>query len=379
MSLQPIIQQEVETVSQEPTPAISRREMLKATAVAAASSAFAPRVYAAPAPRIRWRVQSAWDAGTVGYTLFQQFARRVTELTEGRLEIQPFPAGAVVGTFEMFEAVQSGVLDAMHVFTLYWAGRMPVAGFLSSYALGLDRPDQWEVWFYGLGGLDIARRAFREQGMFYVGPIQHDYNLIHSKVPIRSFEDFRGKKIRFPGGMIGDVFTAAGVSTVLLPGGEVYPALERGVIDAADFVGPAVNYNLGFHQVTKYIILGPPSTPCIHQPVDLMDLTVNIRRWEQLPNDLKETVIVAVREHSWNHYAGIQKANLEAWDKYRQAGIEIIRLSEEDVRKFRRVAIPIWFNWANKDALSREAFRSQLNYMKELGYVTDDEIRGYRL
>ena len=82
--------------------------------------------------------------------------------------------------------------------------------------------------------------------MFYVGPIQHDLNLIHSKVPIRSFEEFKGKKIRFPGGMIAEIFSHAGVSTVILPGGEVYQALEKGLLDASDFIGPAVNYDLGF-------------------------------------------------------------------------------------------------------------------------------------
>ena len=102
--------------------------------------------------------------------------------------------------------------------------------------------------------------------MMYLGPIQHDDNLIHSKVPIRSFEDFKGKKIRYPGGIIADIYRAAGVSTVLLPGGEVYPALEKGVIDASDFVGWAVNYNLGFAEIAKYIILGPPSTPACISP-----------------------------------------------------------------------------------------------------------------
>ena len=73
--------------------------------------------------------------------------------------------------------------------------------------LGLDRPDQWETWIYELGGLQIARKAYRDHNMFYVGPIQHDLNLIHSKIPIRSFEEFKGKKIRYPGGMIAEIFS----------------------------------------------------------------------------------------------------------------------------------------------------------------------------
>jgi hypothetical protein len=215
--------------------------------------------------------------------MFQKFCTNVKELSEGKLQIQPFSEkGIVPGPFEMFNAVKGGVLDAMHCFSNYWAGFMPVSAFLSSYPLGLDRPDQWETWYYELGGLQIARKAYRAHNMFFVGPIQHDLNLIHSKVPIRSFEDFKGKKIRFPGGMISEIFSYAGVSTVILPGGEIFQALDRGLLDASDYTGPAVNYDLGFGEVTKYIIMGPPSTPCLHQPVDLMDLTVNIAKWTAL-------------------------------------------------------------------------------------------------
>ncbi|HEY7206245.1 MAG TPA: TRAP transporter substrate-binding protein DctP [Methylomirabilota bacterium] len=353
----------------------SRRRLLKTVAavgVTAAGGLAFPAVVRSQAP-IKWRVQTAAYAGTAGYTMFQKFCANIKELSEGKLQWQAFPPDAVVGTFEMFNAVKGGVLDAMHCFTTYWAGTMPVAAFLSSYPLALDRPDQWETWFYELGGLQVARKAFRAQNMYYVGPIQHDLNLIHSKVPIRSFEEFKGKRIRFPGGMIAEIFTQAGVSTVLLTGGEVYGALERGVIDGADFVGPAVNYNLKFGVVAKYIIMGPPSTPCLHQPVDLMDLTVNMARWTALPKHLQEIVTTATRQHSWDHYAYIQKENITAWEKYKADGVQVIRLSEEDVQKFRRLAIPLWFKWAKKDPLAKEAFASQLAFMRtvNVGYVPD--------
>jgi TRAP-type mannitol/chloroaromatic compound transport system substrate-binding protein len=354
----------------------SRRRFIKAAAVAGGTAAIGfPAVVRAQAP-VKWRVQTAWDAGTAGYTAFQKYCANVKALSEGRLEFQPFPAGAVVGTFEMFEAVKGGVLDAMHVFTVYWSGTMPVAAFLTSYPLALDRPDQWETWFYELGGLQIARKAYQAHNMFYVGPIQHDLNLIHSKVPIRSFEEFKGKKIRYPGGMIAEIFSYAGVSTVLLPGGEAYPALEKGVIDAADFVGPAVNYNLGLAAVAKYIVMGPTSTPCLHQPVDLMELAVNMAKWNALPKHVQEMVTAATRQHSWDQYAYLQKENIAAWDKYKAQGVQIIRLSDADIQKFRRYAIPMWFKWAKKDALAREAFASQLAFMKtfNVGYITDSML-----
>lgn len=355
----------------------SRRRLLQTAAIAAAATAGLgfPAVVRSQAP-IKWRVQTAAYAGTAGYTQFQKYCANIKELSEGKLQFQPFPPDAVVGTFEMFNAVKGGMLDAMHCFTTYWAGTMPVAAFLSSYPLALDRPDQWETWFYELGGLQIARKAFRAHNMYYVGPVQHDLNVIHSKVPIRSFEEFKGKRLRFPGGMIAEIFTQAGVSTVLLTGGEVYGALERGVIDGADFVGPAVNYNLKFGVVAKYIIMGPPSTPCLHQPVDLMDVTVNMAKWTALPKHLQEVVTAATRQHSWDHYAYIQKENIAAWEKYKTDGVQVIRLSEEDIQKFRRFAIPLWFKWAKKDPLAREAFASQLAFMRtvNVGYVPDSML-----
>ena len=137
-----------------------------------------------------------------------------------------------------------------------------------------------------------------------------------------------------------------------------------------------MNYNLGFAEVAKYIIMGPPSTPCLHQPVDLMDLTVNMKKWQALPKHLQDVVIAAVRQHSWNQYALIQKEDILAWDKFRQKGVEIIRLSDQDIAKFRRFAIPMWFKWAKKDAFAKEAFSSQLAYMKtiNIGYVTDSML-----
>jgi TRAP-type mannitol/chloroaromatic compound transport system substrate-binding protein len=371
----------------------ARRKFLRSAVVlggaAAASLACSPRATsggekAVPRGTTTWKVQTVWDAGTNGFTAFQRFCADVKELSEGQVIFEPHAAGQIVGSFDMFDAVKNGRLDAMNCFTLYWAPRVPVAAFLSSYPLGLDRPDQWETWYYELGGLDIARRAFDAHDMFFVGPIQHDLNLIHSRVPLRSFEDFKGKKLRFPGGLIADVFTQAGVSTVVMPGADVYPALQQGKIDGADFVGPAVNYDLGFADVTKYIVMGPPGTPCLHQPADLQDLTVNKSKWQALPRHLQEVVIAATRQHSWDQYAYIQKQNMAAWSKFEAKGNEIIRLTEADVDKFRRIAIPAWFRWAKKDALAREAFGSQLAFMKSpnIGYLTDPmlvDVDGTRL
>ena len=257
----------------------SRRKFLKATAAGSAVVMGAPYIRNAEAAKTTtWKIQTSWLDG-IGLEIFKKWCNGIVEKTGGELAFQPFGAKEVVGEFQLFDAVKNGVIEAMNPFTLYWAGRMPASVFLSSYPLGLRNPHEWDVFYYALGGIDIARELFGRFDMYYVGPIHHGPNIIHSKVPIRSIEDFKGRKMRLPGGMVAEVFQAAGAKTIFLPSSEIFPALEMGIIDVADYVGPAVNYALGFQKVTKFISMGPPGIMSIYQPVDLMDLTVGMKPW----------------------------------------------------------------------------------------------------
>ena len=363
--------------------AVSRRNFLRAAAVtggAAAAVVGFPNIGTAKAKTTTWKIQTSWPGG-IGLELFKDWCNRVVEKTGGELAFKPFGAKEVVGAWQLFDAVKHGVLEAMNAFTLYWAGRMPASVFLSSYPLGLRNPHEWDVFFYSLGGREIARKLFAKFDMYYVNHVQHGPNIIHSKVPIRSIEDFRGRKMRVPGGMVAQLFQDAGAKTTLLPGSEIFPALEKGTIDVADYVGPAINYALGFHQVTKYISMGPPGFMSIYQPVDLMDIVVGMKVWNKLSPKMKQFVEDEVQVYSNFHHAGIQKADQEAWKKFEDAGTVVTRLSEESVEKFTKLAVPRWFEWANKDRDAARVFKIQLDYMMSgsLGYVTPDMIKGQRL
>ncbi|WP_175481836.1 TRAP transporter substrate-binding protein DctP [Marinobacter zhejiangensis] len=326
-----------------------------------------------------WKIQSVWDAGTVGYDLFEDWCNSIEEKSGGELIFRCFPAKAVAADNNaLFEAVRNGVLQGMNPFTLYWSGKIPASVFLSSYPAGPDQPHQWDTMFYSLGMLEKTREIYQKYGLFYVGPIQHDANIIHSKEPVNSLDDLRGMKIRVPGGMVAEVFQQFGVSTVSLPGSDIFPALEKGTIDAADYVGPAVNYELGFAQVTDNILFGPPGVMSIYQPVDLMDLTVNLRAWNSLSPELQALVEREVRNYSQLHYLAIQRRNVEAMELFAEAGSTVSRLSQEDMERFREAAIPIWFKWANKDEDARAIFDIQLKYMMNplVGYVDEEDIEG---
>lgn len=358
-----------------------RRLLGGAAAAGAAVITGAPYIRnAAAAQTTTWRIQTSWPGG-IGLEIFKEWCNSIIEKTGGELAFEPYGAKEVVGDFQLFDAVQNGVLEAMNPFTIYWAGRMPASVFLTSYPLGLRNPHEWDVFYYELGGLQIARELFSEFGMHYVGPIHHGANIIHSKVPIRSIDDFEGRKMRLPGGMVAEVFQKAGAKTTLLPGSEIFPALERGTIDVADYVGPAINYALGFHQVTDYVVMGPPGFLSLYQPVDLMDLTVGQKHWDALSDEMKQFVEMETHVYSDMHHAKIQGADLEAWDKFQEAGTVVTRLTQDDVEAFTELAIPRWYAWANKDRNAARVFKIQLDYMMspQLGYVTPDMIEGQEL
>ena len=305
-----------------------------------------------------WKIQTSWPGG-IGLEIFTGWCNSIVEKTGGELAFQPFGANDLVGEFQLFDAVRNGTLDAMNPFTLYWAGRMPAAVFLASYPMGPRTPHEWDVFYYGLGGLEIARELFAQFGMHYVGPIHHGPNIIHSKVPIRSIDDFRGRKMRLPGGMVAELFQAVGAKTTMLPGSEIFPALQSGAIDVADYVGPAINYALGFQKLTKYISMGPPGFMSIYQPVDLMDLTVGMDVWTALSPKLQQFVEMEVHAYSDLHHAAIQKADQDAWRKFEEAGSVVTRLSEDDVEQFTKLSVPLWYKWANKDETAARIFKIQ--------------------
>jgi TRAP-type mannitol/chloroaromatic compound transport system substrate-binding protein len=360
----------------------ARRRLLKAAGIAAGGAALsAPFIRnAAAAETTTWKIQTSGPAG-VGLQTFKSWCAGIKEKTGGELEFKGFAAKEVVGDFEILDAVKNGVLEAMNSFTLYWAGKLPATAFLSSYLMGLRYPHEWDIFFYSHGGLQAARDLFAKQGLYYVNRIHHGPNIIHSKKPIRTIEDFKDLKLRVPGGMIAEGFAAIGAKTTLLPGGEVFSALEKGTVDAADYTGPAVNWDLGFQQVSKYIWTGPPGLESVYQPVDLMDLVVRMDVWNKLSPKMKAWVDEEVQVYSNVHHAAIQKADMEAWGKFEKAGTQINRLPAEDLPKFQRVAVPIWFKWANKDKDAARIFKLQLDVMEShtCGYVTPDMYKGLKV
>ncbi len=353
--------------------------MLTGGAVAAAGGLAAPYVgNAALAAGKTLKIQSLWTEGTIGYSTFKTWCESVQELTGGEVSLQPFPGGSIAEIFDMMDATSAGVLDAMHWVPHYGAitGAMPAGAFLTSFPMGLPHPHQWDMLFDSYGGTELARELYARHGLHYVGHVHHDMNLIHSNKPIRSLEDFEGLKLRMPGGLVADCFDAVGARTVALAGSEVRPALASGVIDAADFTGPAMNWDLGFAEVAKYIVMGPASTPCLHQPVDLTIVVFNVDTWQGLSAPTRQILSELVRAFSHEHFTAHQRANVAAWADFNAAGVEVTRLSEDDVDRFRKVAIPLWFDWARRDPDSARVLKLHIEVMLNpaVAYLSQEDV-----
>ena len=205
----------------------SRRDFLRAGALGGGGALAFPFVRDAKAAETTvWKIQTSWPGG-LGLKLFKDWCNGIKEKTGGELEFKPFGAKDVTGDFQLYDAVRNGVLDAANPFTIYYQNELPLGSFLSSYPLGPRNPHEWDTFYYGLGGLELAREAYAERGMRFVGIIHHGPNIIHSKVPINSFADFRGRKIRAPGGMVSKLFAAAGASVTTLPGQRDFPRARK--------------------------------------------------------------------------------------------------------------------------------------------------------
>ncbi len=325
-----------------------------------------PAVAAQPAATqetVNWRMQALWDANTTPLAFEERFVDRVAELTDGKFRIQLFSGGQIVPAAEAFEAVSSGAFEMMKTFDGYEAGAVPAFYFTSTIPFGFETSDQMSAWFYELGGLEMAREAYAEHGLFYIAPTIYGEEPIHSTFPIESIADMEGRKGRFVG-LAAQVMAAFDVAVTPMATGEVYSALERGVIDFADRGDLTANYEAGLAEVADYIVL-----PGVHQPVTATAYVANQDAYDALPSSYKAALAVAAREVSEALRQHILVQDQIALEKFREAGVEVLRLDPEDVQAARPTAVEAWRAAAGDDPLANRILDSQMDFMKRLGLL----------
>lgn len=281
--------------------------------------------------KVRWKMVMPWSKGLLFYDIAVHFCDSVRLASAGRLNIKPFSAGELVPAMQTLDAVSKGSAQAGHDWPGYWKGKNEAFVALASVPFGLDG-EGYNIWLYEKGGMEMMQEIYGKFGVFALpgGQCGQEMGLFSNKKATK-MEDFKGMRIRTVGWYM-DILNKLGASVSPLPGGEVYLALERGVIDAAEFSSPAINYPMGFDEITKYAI-----QPGVHQPGIQCGLFFNQKAYDKLPEDLKWIIDIAARETQLWSYNWINGLNGEAIRKFKEK-VEIVKLDKETVIQFRKTA-----------------------------------------
>ncbi|MEO1191782.1 MAG: TRAP transporter substrate-binding protein DctP [Pseudomonadota bacterium] len=317
--------------------------------------------------KVTWRMQTIAAPNTSEYDdLAQAFADRVAELSNGQMEIRVFPSGVLSNELEAGSAVGRGVFDLWHSYMQLHAAKNKVFRSANEWPVNADRL-QAAMW-YQQGGKDLYRQALVDDNLYHVGVTPVSGEHIWSKVPLNSVEDLEGLKIR-SGGVASRSFELLGAAPVSMPGSEVYQGLQRGIVDAAEWTTLPVNYGFGLHEVTDYVITPSYSGGATY------DWVSNLDSWNELPDNLKRVVEVALAEVSYDYWMKVKAEEAEILKKLaEEEGMTIITWSDEDMRKLEEARMKVVAEVYTEDAPEYEAvLKDQFRFLERLGYDVPDQ------
>lgn len=326
--------------------------------------------FASAAAAKEYSIQSSFNAGdfTMQY-LTENWLPKIAEATEGRVEISLLPNAAVVPAKETIEAVAATVIDGDFTSVNYFSGIEPAFALMGDLISGYDTPAQMLGFCRDDRGEEMEQKILDdvtggEVKVIACGPYSRE--ALPARTPIRTFEDLKGKKIRAPEGLASAVFEGAGASPVAIPFSEVYGALEKGIVDAADASAYVNNAATGLNDVAPY-----PLYPGIHS-MPLMQFTMNMDEWNELsPEDqtaLRDWWYAAMEDLT----KVVDEQDKEKADADAAGGkIEVIDWAQADRDKLRVVAREQWTAFAEKSELAQEVLDAHLAYMKKIGLVQD--------
>ncbi len=346
---------------------MDRRSLLKKGALAGAAVAASAagvrssRAYAAE-KKIRWRMVTSWPpAFPILQTGAERFAKRVSDLTGGRLTIQVYAGGELVPALGVFDAVSSGSVQCGHSAAYYWAGKSNAAQWFTCVPFGMDAQGM-NAWFYFGNGLKLWEEVYRP---FNLVPRPAGNTGVQMggwfNKKIDSMADFKGLKMRIPG-LGGKVLAKAGGAVVLLPGGEIYTSLERGVIDATEWVGPCHDIRMGFYKVAKYYYY-----PGWHEPGSALELMINRKAYEALPADIKAAVDAAAAELNVMMLSEFETENAKALAELKKSHkVQLMRFPEEVLQGLKKLAAETIAETAAKDPQAKKVNEDFMAFKKQL-------------
>src|SRR6184192_969485 len=303
---------------------MKRRDFLKVSAAGAAATAVASPAIAQSSPEIKWRLTSSFPKSldTI-YGGAEQLSKYVAEMTDNKFQIQVFAGGEIVPGLQALDATSNGTIEMSHTVSYYYVGKDATFAISASVPFGLNARQQNSWWYQG-GGMELGNEFFKKYGVigFPCGNTGTQMGGWFRK-EIKTVADLSGLKFRI-GGIAGQVLQKVGVVPQQLAGGDIYPALEKGTIDAAEWVCPYDDEKLGFAKVAKYYYY-----PGWWEGGPELDLLVNIKAWESLPAEYKAILEAACAEANVWMVAKYDALNPDALKRLLASGVKLQPFSNE--------------------------------------------------
>jgi TRAP-type mannitol/chloroaromatic compound transport system substrate-binding protein len=270
---------------------MQRRSFLTSAAAGLAAGAVCAPAIAQSQPNIQWRMAASWPKSLD--TLFggaELVAKRVEEITDGKFQIRVFAGGEIVPALQVLDAVQAGTVEMGHTASYYYFGKDPTFAMGTSLSFGMTARQNFAWWFYG-GGAEAMAPLYKEYGCIAI-PAGNTGCQMGGwfRKEIKTVADLKGLKFRI-GGMAGLVLDKLGVVPQMISGADIYPSLEKGTIDAAEWVGPYDDEKLGFQKVAKYYYY-----PGWWEPGPITSMLINEKKWNELPKAYKSALTTACGE-----------------------------------------------------------------------------------
>ncbi len=355
----------------------SRRKFMTATAVAAAGvTVAAPTIVSAQGP-ISMRWQSTWPSKDIFHEYAQDFAKKVNDMTGGDLRIEVLPAGAVVPAFGLLEAVSKGTLDGGHGVLVYHYGKQTALALWGSgpgYAMDANMLLAWHK--YG-GGKELLAKLYASIGAnvvsFPYGPMPTQ-PLGWFKKPITKVDDFKGVKYRTVGISI-DVFTAMGAAVNALPGGEIVSAMDRGLLDAAEFNNASSDRLLGFADVSKICML-----QSYHQNAEQFEIMFNKTKYDTLPDKMKAIIANATEAASSDmSWKAVDRYSQDYQELQTKDKVRFFKTPDAVLKRQLEVYDEVVAKKSAENPLFKEILESQLTFARRATQWEQDTVVSRRM
>lgn len=322
--------------------------------------------------RYKWKMVTTWPPN---YPILGEacnlFAKLVNEMSGGRMEIHVYGGGELVPALETFDTVRNGGAEMGSGAAYYWAGKIPAAQFFSTVPFGMNA-QQMTTWLAAGGGLELWEELYAQYNLV---PMPGGNSGVQMggwfNKEINSIDDLKGLKMRIPG-LGGKVLEKAGGSAVLLAGGELYTGLERGIIDAAEWLSPFHDYSMGFQEIAKYYY-----APGWHEPGTSLEFILNKEKYEALPQDLQAIIKAAGWQAHLYVFTQMEAKNGEYLGILRDAGVDIRFFPKEVLDQLRIYTREVIEELVAQDDFAQQVYSSYQAFSKKAAAWSEFSEKAY--